>query len=303
MKIAIIGSGAMGSLFGGLLAENGQKVTLVDKRKKLVQKINENGLKITNLKNKKRTIEVKATTSVKNITKPDLAIIFVKSSDTEKAVKDSIQILKPDVNILTLQNGLGNPETIAKHTPEEKIIAGTTTHGSTEKNPGHIKHAGEGDTVIGRYFTDNDGFVNDLASTLTDAGIDTNVSNNIQKFVWEKVLVNIGINPLTALARVKNGALLEFKAGTNILERAIEEGIKVAKAEGVNIRKDIISHAKNIAEKTRDNKSSMLQDIEQGRKTEIEYLSGAIVKRAEKHNISVPTNETLNNLILLAEEK
>lgn len=303
MKIAIIGSGAMGSLFGGLLAENGHKVTLADKRKKLVRKINENGLKITNLKNKKRTIEVKATTSVKNITKPDLAIIFVKSPDTEKAVKDSIQILNPDVNILTLQNGLGNPETIAKHIPEEKIIAGTTTHGSTEKTPGHVKHAGEGDTVIGRYFTDNDGFVDDLATTLTDAGIKTNVSNDIQKFVWEKVLVNIGINPLTALARVKNGALLEFKAGTNILERAIEEGIKIAKAEGVKIRDDIISHAKNIAKKTKDNKSSMLQDIEQGRKTEIEYLSGAIVKKAEKHNISVPTNETLNNLILLAEEK
>lgn len=301
MKITIIGSGAMGSLFGGLLAENGHKVTLVDKGEKHVQKINKNRLKITDPQNNTRKIKVKAKTVPEKTTKPQLAIIFVKSPDTEKAVEDSLQILKPDVNVLTLQNGLGNPETIAKYVPEHKIIAGTTSHGSTKKGPGHIKHAGEGPTEIGRYFTDNDEFVYDLASVLTDAGIKTDVSNNVRNLIWEKVLVNIGINPLTALARVKNGALLRSEPGCKILERAVEEGFQVAEAEGVDIREDIVSYAKEIARKTSGNKSSMLQDMEQGRKTEIEYLSGAIVEKARSHNISVPVNKILTNLILLAE--
>ncbi len=301
MNITIIGSGAMGSLFGGLLAENDHKVTLIDRGKKHVQKINKNGLKITNLQNKTRKIDVKATKTTQETIKPDLAIIFVKSPDTKKAIENHLQILKPNVNILTLQNGLGNPETIAKKIPKQNIIAGTTTHGTTQKEPGHIKHAGKGPTVIGRYFTENDEFVNDLASVLTEAGIKTDVSDNIQDIIWEKVLVNIGINPVTALARVKNGELLKSEAGTKLLEKAVKEGLQVAEAEGAKIRDDIISHAKKIAKKTGDNKSSMLQDIEQGKKTEIEYLSGAIVKRAEKHNIPTPVNRILNNLIQLAE--
>ncbi|KXB07604.1 hypothetical protein AKJ51_00940 [candidate division MSBL1 archaeon SCGC-AAA382A20] len=303
MNITVIGSGAMGSLFGGMLTEEGHNVTLFDVWEEHIEAMNNHGLKIRTLEGKKKNIEVKATTNSSFIDHTDLAIIFVKSTQTREAAKGTYDILTENVEVLTLQNGLGNPEIIKEFAPEENIIAGVTTHGSTLESPGRITHAGSGPTTIGRYFTKNDEKVHKVAEVLSSAGFDTTTSNNIKSKIWEKLLVNIGINYPTALGRVRNGLLTKTKTGERLIESSIREAMKVARKEGIKLRKDLVEYAKKIASSTGDNKSSMLQDIEKGKMTETKNLAGAIVRRAEKHNLEVPINRTFNDLIKTAEHR
>lgn len=300
MDIAILGSGAMGSLFGGLLSADGHDVTLIDVWEEHVHTINESGLTITALNGTERTVDVPAVSDPDSAAPVDLVVVFVKSTDTETALADAEPILDT-ADVLTLQNGLGNPETIAEFVPEKQIIAGVTAHGSTLEAPGHIIHAGVGSTSIGRYFGENDPTVEHIADAFSRAGIDTEVTDDIQDAVWEKVLVNVGINASTALARVRNGRLADTESGTRLLETAVTEAIAVARSEGRTVREDIVSHVKAVAEATGANTSSMRQDIESGRQTEIERLNGKIVRLANQHDIEVPINRTMTDLVRLAE--
>lgn len=300
MKTAIIGSGAMGSLFGGLLAADGHDVTLVDVWEEHVRAINENGLALATPDGEERTIDVRAVTDSNGIGSVDLVVVFVKSTHTEEALRDAKPILD-GADVLTLQNGLGNPETIAEYVPEERIVAGVTAHGSTLEGPGRITHAGEGQTTVGRYFTENDTDVERVADALTAAGIETNVADDARDAVWEKVLVNAGINAITALARVRNGRLVKTDSGARLLEAAVTEAVAVAQAEDRTVRDDVVSYVRDVAEATGANESSMRQDIETGRETEIEYLNAEVVRRADRHDIEVPVNRTLTDLVRLAE--
>lgn len=300
MDVTIIGSGAMGSLYGGLLAASNVEVTLVDIWEEHVQTITTDGLRIVSPTGE-QTIDVAATTNVSTIDTTDLIIVFVKSTHTRTALEGLPSKLTENTDVLTLQNGLGNPETIADFVPEENVIAGVTAHGATLEGPGRVFHAGSGPTTIGRYFSDSDTRTHTIAELLTTAGIETDVSDTIRNDLWEKVLVNIGINAPTAIARVKNGCLVTTDPGEALIEAAVAEAARVAHSEGCDIRDDVIQHVKDVAAATGENKSSMLQDIEAGRKTEIDYLHGAIVDRAERNELPVPVNRTLANVVRLTE--
>jgi 2-dehydropantoate 2-reductase len=300
MNVTILGSGAMGSLYGGRLAASGVDVTLFDVWEEHVQAIETDGLRIDS-PTTKQTIEVDATSDVSTLATTDLIIVFVKSTHTRTALCDLPTKLTENTDFLTLQNGLGNPETIAEFVPEENVIAGVTAHGATLKGPGQVFHAGNGPTTIGRYFGDNDARTRTIAEIFTAAGIETSVSDTIRDDLWEKVLVNIGINAPTAIARVKNGRLATTDPGEALIEAAVAEATRVARSEGCNIRDDIILYVKEIAQATGENKSSMRQDIEAGRKTEIDYLHGAIVDRADRNDLPAPVNRTLADLVRLTE--
>lgn len=302
MEVVIIGSGAMGSLFGGRLAADEHDVTLVDTWEEHVRALNENGLVISTPDGTEQTIEVTAVTDPATIESIDVAIIFVKSIHTESALQDSAPILEDEVDVITVQNGLGNPETIAHYVPEEHVIAGTTAQGAILEGPGHITHAGQGPTLIGRYYGESDDKDYEIADQFTSAGIETEVTNTVKDIIWEKVLVNIGINAATALAKVQNGLIARTDSGRQIAKMAVSEAIVVAQAEGRSIRDDMVEYVMEVSESTAPNKSSMCQDLEAGRKTEIETLNAEIIRRAERHEISVPVNRTLTNLIRLAEE-
>lgn len=302
MDVVVLGSGAMGSLFGGLLTEAGNDVTLVDIRADHVEAMDEDGLAISTPDGDGRTVEVNATTDATTVEGVDLAIVFVKSIHTESAVADAAPVLGDDVDVLTAQNGLGNAEVIAEAVPEERVIGGVTSQAAVLEGPGRVTHTGQGPTSIGRYFVDNDETVRRIAGQLTAAGIETAVTDAVRDAVWEKVLVNLGINAATALARVRNGLIAETEPGRDLVEAAVTEGRAVAGAEGRTVRSDIIEHALRIAEETAANKSSMRQDLEAGRATEIGTLNGEIVRRAGRHGLEAPANRTLTRLVRLAEE-
>ena len=190
MRIAVVGAGAMGSLFGGLLAEAGEDVVLVDIWEEHVRAINERGLHIKGVSGD-RVVRVRATTKHAEVGVVDLVLFQVKSYATEKAIRDALPMIGERTVVLTLQNGLGNVEKIAAVVGRERVLAGTTAHGATVLGPGEIYHAGRGPTVIGEV----DGRITDrvkaIAATFNRAGIETEVTDNIMGAIWTKMLANV----------------------------------------------------------------------------------------------------------------
>lgn len=301
MKTVIMGAGAMGSLFGGLLALSGEDVYLVTPRKDHIDVICSRGLNIDE-RGKTQTILVNATTDVTSLGKADIVLFFVKTYQTERAVSDALVLEKEDTTFLTLQNGLGNEEVICKQVDRRKVILGVTNHGATLLGPGHIRHAGWGKTYIGEL----DGRVtertNQIALMFQKAGILTHVSSQIYDLIWEKLLVNVGINALTALTGLKNGQLLDYTETLRLMEALVSEAAEVARRKGIRIEGNPIEKVKAVAEATRGNRSSMGQDLDYKRRTEIDAINGAIVREAENLGISVPYNQMIADLVKVIEK-
>jgi 2-dehydropantoate 2-reductase len=293
MKIAVMGAGAMGSLFGGLLAEAGEDVTLIEVWKEHVDALNARGLRITGISGE-RTIEVNSTTDPGKVGPVDLVIIFVKSYDTAEAARDALPMVSDETVFLSLQNGLGNIDKIAEAAGRKRIIRGVTAQGSTMMGPGEIYHAGQGLTVIGEPDETSTERVERIAKAFKHAGIHTKISSNIMGALWSKVLVNVGINPLTALTGLRNGELLDHPEIRQVMRRAVEEATMVAQSLGIEMEFDNpVEKVYEVAEATAANRSSMLQDVERGRKTEIDALNGAIVELGRLIGVDTPVNYTL----------
>lgn len=298
MKIAVLGAGAMGSLFGGILAEAGHKIWLVDVWEEHVRAVRERGLRINGLSGERVIKALRAVSSAQEAEDVELVIVFVKSTVTEEAVRDARCLFGPKTLALTLQNGLGNVERIGSIIGFENILAGVTAQGATVVGPGEIYHAGRGLTSIGELQGPATPRVEKVAALFSEAGIETKVSENVMGLIWGKLLVNVGINALTALTGLRNGQLLEHPETAELLEMAVLEGLQVSKAKGIKLPyEDPVSHTKEIAMATSQNRSSMLQDVMHRRKTEIEMINGAIVREAQGLGIQTPVNKVLTNLI------
>lgn len=300
MSVAVLGAGALGTLFAARLAANDVPVTLVGRPGSHFDAIREAGVRLQNGTDSSKLVDVTVTTDHHEVANADWLLVAVKSYDTASAMADVDSFLD-DVPVLTVQNGLGNAETIAEFVDPEQVLVGTTAHGASIPEPGTVRHAGTGKTVVGRYFAPNDDTVDEIADTLAAGEIATTVTERPKDALWEKVLVNVAINAATALARVPNGHLVEHDAGKRLLTRATAEGVAVARAEGRRLPDDMVDRASTVARRTATNRSSMRQDLEAGSKTEIGALNGAIVARGREHDIDTPVNQTLTNLVRLAE--
>jgi 2-dehydropantoate 2-reductase len=320
MRVLIFGAGAVGSLFGGMLSQK-YDVTLLG-RKKHMDTVKKNGLKISG----KTNITVHPRTAMNVEGTYDLIILTVKSYDTEKSIETLKPILDKNTVILSLQNGLGNEEIIVNSLKNrvfsirydgkvqstfpsilgkadslsrgnKGVLRGITNHGVIFVKPGEIHHSGIGETVIGEI----DGMITDrikkICSMFNDAGIKTMVSKDIKKEVWAKTIINSAINPVTAITGLKNGYLLKIPRLTKLMEQVCLEGVKVANASGVFFDYDVFEKTKKIAEFTANNKSSMLQDIESRKRTEIDFINGAIVKIGKKRGLETPVNSMLTVLV------
>lgn len=297
MRIAVVGSGAMGSLFGGMLAEAGEEVTLVDVWEEHVRAINERGLRVRGVGGE-RTIRVAATTKPGEVGPMDLILIFVKSYDTEKAAVDALPMASGETVFLTLQNGLGNAEKIAEVAGGHRVVAGVTAQGSTLLGPGEIRHAGVGVTTIGEQNDSTTARILRIEEAFNRAGLATEVSASILDTVWSKVLVNVGINAITALTGLRNGELLVFPEIRGVMRRAVLEALDVAEAKGVRIAMDPVEKVYEVAEATAANRSSMLQDIDRCRRTEVWALNGAIVEMGHRLGVDTPVNEVLTAAVV-----
>lgn len=297
MKIAVIGAGAMGSLYGGYLSKVSKDVYLVDIWQEHINAINEDGLNIQE-KDKEIVVYPKAVSAAEEVGYVDLAIVFVKSIMTDKALEKNLALLGPNTLVLSLQNGYGNIENISKYVKVDNIIAGTTAHGATMLKAAHIKHAGVGETHIGWVLNKEDGRIESVARILRDAGFNTIISDKVMELIWSKLIINVGINALTAILKIENGQLLKLEETRKLMAMAVEEAVKVAKASGIIFDEgSMVKKVMDVADKTYENKSSMLQDILNKRKTEIDTINGAIVKEGKKYSIETPVNLVLTNII------
>jgi len=298
MKIAVVGAGAMGSLFGAMLAEAGSEVWLYDVWIEHVQTINQDGLSIER-EGKSHTVKIKATADPEQIGPAELVIIFVKSTRTTSAAETAQTIAGHDGSVMTLQNGMGNADVIAEFIEPVRILAGTTSHGATMLGPGRIHHAGFGSTTIGAWAESEQGLrrARKFADFFIRAGIETHAVKDVRMVVWNKLLINIGINALTALTGIKNGRILDLEITRKLSRTAVEEAINVARAQSVNVRKNAVDQVFNVAQATAVNRSSMGQDVDNKRQTEIAAINGFIVREAKRLGLEAPVNETLTALV------
>jgi 2-dehydropantoate 2-reductase len=304
MKIAVVGAGAMGCLFGGLLADAGNEVYLVDVWQEHVEAINQTGLTINGVSGDKRITSIRATTNPITVGTCDLVIVFVKATVTRAAIQQALPLMTKETVILTLQNGLGNVEAISEEVGREKIIAGVTAHGSTLVSPGVIRHAGQGVTVIGEVTGARSQRIQELKTTFESAGIETEIDDNVMGLIWGKLMANIGINALTAVTGLKNGQLMAYSETSELLEAAVKEAMLVAEEKGIKLKEpDPVAYVRSICRKTAENRSSMLQDISRGSRTEIDVINGAILEEGSMLGIDTPVNRVLTLLVRTLEKK
>jgi 2-dehydropantoate 2-reductase len=286
----------MGSLFGGLLAEAGAEVWLIDIWEAHVDAVNKSGLEIER-EGKTRTVRLRATANPEDVENCDLAIVFVKSTHTGDAALTARKITGQQGLVLTLQNGMGNADRIAQDVDPMNVIAGTTSYGATMLGPGKIRHAGVGLTTIGMWLDGEQEKATKVAAFFSKAGIETEVAADVRSIVWGKLLINVGINAITALTGIKNGELLDLEATKALSRAAVEEAVAVAGAQNIDVREDVVAHVLEVARATGANRSSMGQDVDNRRLTEIGAINGVVVKEAERLGVPAPVNRTLTALV------
>lgn len=291
MDILVFGAGAMGSFFGGILSRR-NRVTLIC-RQGHASAIRKSGLRIGG---KTSLIAHPAVaTAAARIRRADLILISTKAYDTEVAAR-TLRRFGTKPIWLTLQNGLENASVLTR--TAMKVVAGITSHGVTLGRPGEVRHAGVGDTVIGGFSGVDENDVVRVRDVFEESGIHTTISPNIRRDLWLKVIVNAGINPLAALTGLRNGQLVVVPPLREAMTELCAEAAAVARAEGFELsNREAINLTVRVARRTRENKASMLQDIERHRRTEIDAITGAILRAADRHGLKVPTNRLAYALV------
>lgn len=302
MRIAIIGAGAMGCLFAGLLVRKGHNVLLADHDRGKLAWIEQHGVRIDET-DESFTVYPQVVYDPACSQHADLVILLVKTTATQAAMRLFAALAGEHALVLTLQNGLGNADDLAAFVSPEQIVVGTTLQGSTLLSHGHVRHTGCGRTVIGWHRLQSDTRLAEIANLFRAAGIDTAVTDNILPAIWEKVLINAGINALTALLDVPNGELLGSAETLAAMRSLVAEAVAVAAAQGCDFYVDqAMERCRQAAQATAANLSSMLQDIRRGRSTEIARINGAIADLGEKHGVPVPCSRQITQLIISLEQ-
>lgn len=298
MRIAIIGVGAMGCLFGARLAPLAD-VVLVGTWPEGVAALREHGIVLVDAAGE-RVIPVQVAAEGA-VARCDLALILVKSYQTARAARQAADRLAPDGLALTLQNGLGNAETLAAYLGAGRVALGITAQGAMLLDPGRVYHAGDGPTYFG-VTPETCERLEQVAVLFRQAGFETHLTDNIAGLVWGKLVVNSAINPLTALLRAPNGALLESESARTLMEAVARETASVAQAQGITLPfDDPAARVREVAARTARNRSSMLQDVLRGAPTEIDAINGAVVREGRRLGAPTPINETLWRLVCALE--
>ncbi|UCH34297.1 MAG: 2-dehydropantoate 2-reductase [Armatimonadota bacterium] len=295
--IAIVGCGAMGALFGALLARVGHAVWTLDSRPECVSAVAAHGIVVEGAGGSFR-VAANATTDPAEVSAPDFIFIFVKAYDTAAAAEAAAAFAGPETPVVTLQNGLGNVETLAARFGTERVIGGTTAHGATEVAPGRVRHAGIGPTIIGESPGARSARLEALAEVLRGAGIETETTADLDSAIWSKVVVNCGINAVGALTRLPNGALADDPGAAQVLRAAVEEAAAVAAAGGVTLaHDDPAAHTREVCRATAENLNSMLQDVLRRRRTEVDAINGAVARAGAAVGVATPVNAALAALV------
>lgn len=302
-KLTIVGPGAMGCLLAAMLYKQGCPVSMLDYKPDRAERLKKAGIKIVSSE-EEWTAFPNVTSEPGSLSPQDWVIVFVKAAQTAEAVRRTGPLIGPETLVVSLQNGIGHESTISKTVKPEQIVIGTTSQGATLLKEGHVRHAGSGPTALGLVLHNpeaRDRLVC-LATLLNNSGWPSQIVEDIYPCIWRKLIVNVGINALTALFGLTNGKLPYYPESRRLQELA------VAEAWTLSLKKDIalglsLEEAHNIVNSvcraTAENRSSMLQDRIKNRPTEIDYINGAIAEMGRELGVATPVNEVLTLLVRL----
>jgi 2-dehydropantoate 2-reductase len=298
MKVAVIGPGALGCLLAVKFSLAGEEVRLVDYRPERAELLTRRGLILQTSPGTAAKVMVPVGVA-ESVGPADLAILTVKAHQTAAAVKSLALLLSSGGAALTLQNGLGNLEEMARVVGPARLLGGASILGVTKLGEGEVFLAGLGPTYVGPPADSqvSPAEVQEVAALFRRAGLPCEVRGDIEAVLWEKLLVNVGINPLTALLQVKNGELPKIPPAWELAVAAATEALAVARACGISLAVDPETRLREVCIATAANRSSMLQDVLAGRHTEIEALNAQVTSRGESHRLPTPVNHLLTQLI------
>ena len=299
--VVVLGAGAMGSLFGGLLAEGGLQVTLVDPWQEHIDRIKQDGLKFVGFGGD-RLVQIAATSNAADVESADIVFVQCKANFNVAAAESLRHLFTPETSTVAIsfQNGLGNEEQLAKYFGEGRVLGGLTAQGANIEGPGIVRNHAELPSYIGEMAGGISKRTKEIAAVLSANGLPTEPSENIRLDIWRKLMANIAISAVSGITGLNIGQIFNQHLADDVSYAALDEAIVVANAAGVNLNTE---EAREILAKiagpngTPGNKSSLRVDIENERPSEIDYINGAVVKLGNEHNVPVPVNQALVTLV------
>ncbi|MFC4521222.1 ketopantoate reductase family protein [Cupriavidus pinatubonensis] len=295
MKVAIMGAGAVGCYYGGMLARAGHEVILIA-RAQHVQAIEATGLRLET-QSFDEQVKVSASSNPSAVQGADLVLFCVKSTDTQSAALAMKPALAKSALVLSLQNGVENADTLRSLLEQE--VAAAVVYVATEMaGPGHVRHHGRGELVI-----EPTSHGANLAAIFAAAGVPVETSDNVRGALWAKLILNCAYNALSAITQLPYGRLVRGEGVEAVMRDVMEECFAVARAEGVKLPDDVALAIRRIAETMPGQSSSTAQDLARGKRSEIDHLNGLIVRRGDALGIPVPANRVLHALVRLIEDK
>ena len=295
MKICILGAGALGCALGGVLTEAGNKVWLINRNADQVDAMNSRGLTLRE-GGVDRTVAVHAATTARPAGVVDLVVVLVKSFHTQQAMQAATSLVGPDTLVLSLQNGLGHEDILADIVGRERVLAGKTYAGGSQLGVGHVNIGTKGkDTHIGELDGAMTERVQRIADVFNAAGLDTTVSDNIMGTIWDKLLINVATGAITGITGLNYGDLYKQPELEACGVAAVAEAMAVAKASGIRLSITEPSQAwhKAGAGLPYEFRTSMLQSLDKGSITEIDFVNGSVVRWGQRCGVSTPVNQTL----------
>lgn len=303
MKIAILGSGAMGCLFGAAFHRAGCTVTLVDVSQPHIDAINANGLELDTRAGVEH-LPIPARLPADAAGPFDLIVVFTKTFHTIGALEGIAHAIGPDTHLLSLQNGLGNDAKLAGFVPDAQVMVGASMLPSDLVGPGKVRSHGEGYSRLYPAFGGDPSVAEAVADALTRGGLPAQLDPAIHEAIWSKAIFNAAMNPLCALTRRTPGFLGASQEARATIRAVVEEGVAAAHANGRMIDAKPIHDLTQVSMTDHaDHEASMLQDVKAGRRTEVDAINGAIVEAAEAKGLAAPVTRTLWHLVKLEEAK
>mgnify|MGYP000451986455 FL=1 len=296
MRITVIGAGAMGSIYGGRLSQHNE-VILVDTNEKVVDQICKNGLKIDE-NGTTDCYHPAALCDTSNEKPADLVILFVKALFSRSALENNRSLIGPDTRLMTLQNGAGHEDLLKEFVYEDRVIIGTTEDNGAVLDFGHVRRGGTGVTNVGMLTEDKDGFLGRLKETFDSCGFEVRIHENIQYLIWDKLFTNVSLSALTGILQVDMGYIAADEYTWKLCRQLIHETILTAAAAGLEFDEETV--AEKVKKTSLNNPSgctSIRADLRDGRRTEVDTISGAVVRAAKKYNVEVPGHEFVVNLV------
>ncbi len=296
MKVTIVGCGALGSLVAFRLISSGKNVRVFQREGAQLAALKEQGILYKDREGKTERVPCSARSELDGVEPADLAIVLVKAYQTEAASKALKNHLAEGGVALTLQNGLGNAEILAKVLGVEKVAAGTCTYGAHRLAPGKIAWGGDGVLRFGPWGREKD--LSAVEALFREAGFEVRPEKDPRRSLWEKVILNASANTVSALTRLRNGQMLASRDAVELMREIVNEGVRGARTAGVEFdSQKMWGEVERVLEKTARNKTSMLQDVESQRKTEVDAIVGSLVKQARHEKEKLVRLETVYALI------